>query len=152
MRTTNMYSVISTCQQTIIGSITQWEVDEYDWLRQNVGQADTAPYQQRYKYFWGMNVAQLSSSFYTAYFGFLKAPTTLSRNDLCQTLHQSSTRRNGTRTLQLSFATKLLHTLNPQLPIYDSKVARFFLFEPPSSYRPARTNYQTERIPKLSGN
>lgn len=39
---------------------------------------------------------------------------------------------------------EVLHTLNPRLPIYDSKMARFFLFEAPSSDRPA-----PERIGKL---
>jgi len=66
MRSTiaDMYSVISTFQQTIVGSISPEEVSEYDWLRQNVGQVDTGLYQQRYRNFWAMNVAQLSSSFY----------------------------------------------------------------------------------------
>jgi len=141
-----MYSVISTFRQAIIGSIPSHDVTEYDWLRQNIGQATTAGYQQRYKYFWGMNVAQLSSGFYATYFEFLKpAPTTPTLADLCQVLYDSSVRRNGTRTLQFSFATKLLHTLNPHLPIYDSLVARFFLFEAPSSDLPA-----PERIRKLT--
>ena len=141
-----MYSVISTFQQAIISSIPSHEVTEYDWLRQNVGQATTAAYQQRYKNFWGMNVAQLSSGFYATYFDFLKAaPTTPTLADLCQALYDSSVRRNGARTLQFSFATKLLHTLNPHLPIYDSLVSRFFLFEAPSSDRPL-----PERIRRLT--
>jgi hypothetical protein len=142
---TNMYSVICTFQQTIISSISPQEVTNYDRLRQNVGQANTAAYQQLYRDFWGMNVAQLSIGFYTTYFEFLKATTTPTLANLCQALYDSSARRDGTRTLQFSFATKLLHTLNPHLPIFDSKVARFYLFEPPSSDRPA-----PERIGKLT--
>jgi hypothetical protein len=139
-----MYSVIRTFQETIVESITPQEVAEYDWLRKTTGQSGTASYQQRYKNFWSMNVAQLSSPFYTTYFEFLSAAATPTPTDLCRTLYESSTRRDGRQTLQFSFATKLLHTLNPRLPIYDSLVARFFLFEPPSSDRPVE-----ERITKL---
>lgn len=140
-----MYSVISTFQQPILSSIRAQDVTEYDWLLQNVGQANTAGYQKRYKDFWGMNRAQLSSGFYATYFEHLKAPTTPVLENLCQALYDSSERRNGTRTLPFSFATKLLHTLNPELPIYDSRVARFFLFNAPSSERPV-----PERISKLT--
>jgi hypothetical protein len=49
-----MYSVIDTFQKTILSSTTSEEVSEYDWLRQNLGQAHTAAYQQLYKGFWGM--------------------------------------------------------------------------------------------------
>ena len=139
-----MYSVIRTFQQTIVESIDPWEVAEYDWLRETIDQSGTAAYQQRYKNFWGMNVAQLSSPFYATYFEFLSAATTPTPTDLCKALYESSTRRDGIRTLQFSFATKLLHTLNPRLPIYDSLVARFFLFKVPSNDRPVR-----ERIAKL---
>ncbi len=139
-----MYSIINTVQQAIIGSIPSLDVKEYDRLLDDVGQANSGPFQKRYKAFWGMNRAQLSGKFYNTYFEFLKAPTSPTLANLCQVLHDSATRRNGTRTLQFSFATKLLHTLNPHLPIYDSKVARFFLFEPPSSDQPA-----PERIGKL---
>ena len=92
-----------------------------------------------------MNVAQLSSGFYATYFEFLKAPTALALADLCQALYDSSARRDGKQTLQFSFATKLLHTLSPLLPIYDSLVARFFLFKAPPRNRAA-----PERISKLT--
>ncbi len=49
----HMYSVISTFHQTIVDSIPSQEVTEYDWLRENVGQASTAAYQKRYKGFRG---------------------------------------------------------------------------------------------------
>jgi hypothetical protein len=139
-----MYSIISTFQELIIDGIGPQDVTEYDWLCQHVREADTAAYQQRYKNFWGMNVAQLSSGFYATYFNFLKLSAVPALKTLCQTLFDSSTRRDGRQTLQFSFATKLLHTLDPRLPIYDSFVARFFLFEPPSSDCPL-----SERIGRL---
>src|SRR6266404_1285514 len=124
-----MYSVIATFQQQIIGSISPSYVAEYEWLRQNVGQANTSSYQRRYKTFWVMR--GVSNNFYTSYFAALSAapsqPPTL--NGLCQALSLSSTRRNGTQTVQFSFATKLLHLVQPRFPIYDSRVCRFYLFQ-----------------------
>jgi hypothetical protein len=124
-----MYSVISTFHQTIIGSIPPQYVKQYERIRENVAQADNAEYQKDYKDFWRMNVSQLSKDFYARYFGLLKAPTTPDLSGLCDTLYEVSTRLDGTRTLQFSFATKLLHILNPHLPVYDSRVARFFLLK-----------------------
>jgi hypothetical protein len=34
--------------------------------------------------------------------------------------------------LEFSFATKLVHTVNPHQPIYDSMVSRFYFLTPPS--------------------
>jgi hypothetical protein len=129
-----MYSVINRFQQTIISDIDPQYVKQYEWILQNVAQADSADYHQQYRGFWGMNVARLSSGFYATYFGLLKAPTpTLTLASLCDTLYDSSTRDRGKQTLQFSLATKLLHILNPHLPIYDSRVARFYLFKAPTS-------------------
>jgi hypothetical protein len=119
-----MYAVINASHQAIINSINQNEVTEYEWLLQNVGHLNAA-YQQLYRSFWGMRFP--NSNFYTEYFDFLMAPRPPLLNDLCHALHDHN------ETLQFSFATKLLHMRNPHLPIYDSKVARFFLFKPPPS-------------------
>jgi hypothetical protein len=124
-----MYSVIATFQQQIIGSISPSYVAEYAWLRQNVGQANTASYQRRYKTFWVMR--GVSNNFYTSYFAALSAATSQppTLNGLCQTLSLSSTRKDGTQTVQFSFATKLVHMVQPRFPIYDSRVCRFYLFQ-----------------------
>jgi hypothetical protein len=44
---------------------------------------------------------------------------------IVQTLYVASTRQDGRKTVQFSFATKLLHIADPSLPIYDSLVAEF---------------------------
>jgi hypothetical protein len=131
-----MYSVIEESRELIVNSLSAAEIHEYEVLRNDLVQLGTAAYQNRYKNFWSMNVARLSRTFTAAYFGALNstAPQTVSLRDVCQTLWSASARRNGTRTLQFSFATKLVHMLQPQLPIYDSRVAWFYFFsEPPTS-------------------
>ena len=140
-----MYSVISASHQTIIREIDPQYVAQYEWIREKVAEADSIQYQREYKDFWRMNVAQLSKSFYATYFGLLKASAPPTLPSLGQTLYESAIRRSGKRILPFSFATKLLHIQNPHLPIYDSRVARFFLFEPPASDPPLQ-----ERIAKLT--
>jgi hypothetical protein len=128
-----MYRLIERFNQQVIAAIPPNDIIEYEWLLLSVQQANTPAYQRRYRNFWVMNQAQLSSSFWQAYFaqlsGAITQPPTLS--SLCQTLAPLSMRRNGAQTLQFSFATKLLHTARPQFPIHDMRVAAFYFFEPP---------------------
>jgi hypothetical protein len=135
-----MYATIEKFQETIINAVVSEDVSEYDWLIQNLGSASTGDYQQKYKSFWTMNVARLSGSFHTAYFSALctaqAQAQALVLGGLCRMLYESSTRSNGVKTLQFSFATKLLHMVNPRLPIYDSRIARFYLFQEPSADQP----------------
>jgi hypothetical protein len=48
-------------------------------------------------------------------------------------LHAASARQNGQKSLQFSFATKLLHMTNQHSPIYDSQVTSFYFFQEPST-------------------
>jgi hypothetical protein len=125
-----MYCLINQYAETILGTILPAHVRDYDWLTQNIDDVRTSDYQRRYRSFWAMNPARLSPDFYATYFTALdearsQAPTleTLSRK-----LSDASARRDGTTSFQFSFATKLLHMANPRLPIYDSKIVRFYFF------------------------
>jgi hypothetical protein len=133
-----VYSVIIASKEQILGSIHRRELEDYERLLQEAGRASAKDYQRRYKIFWAMNRA--SNSFCTKYFELLEAGNMLDLSRLLQILDEPSTRRDGRRAVQFSFITKLLHTRNPKLPVYDSRVARFFLFEPPSG---------ANRIPRL---
>jgi hypothetical protein len=128
-----MYNLINQYSQTVVGTIPREHVTDYEWLIQNVGQANTSGYQSRYRRFWAMNAAQLSPAFYATYFGTLAAAVSQlpTLSSVAQTLHAASARQNGQKSLQFSFATKLLHITNPHLPIYDSQVAAFYFFVEP---------------------
>lgn len=130
-----MYAVIERGYDLILKAITQDDVKNYDWLIENRDQCGGPKYQRRYRSFWGMNAARLGSAFYSEYFAALQPSleNPMSLEDLCQRLYNVSARQDGRHTLQFSFATKLMHTLSPKLPIYDSRVARFFLYREPSS-------------------
>jgi hypothetical protein len=145
-----MYDLINRFAQTVVGTIPREHVTDYEWLLQNTGKASTPDYQRGYRRFWAMNAAQLSPAFYATYFGTLAAavtqPPTLS--SVAQTLHAASARQNGQKSLQFSFATKLLHITNPHLPIYDSQVAAFYFFVEPSR-NPKDPNDFQQRISKF---
>lgn len=130
-----MYDLINQFAQVVVSTIPSSHVADYEWLVKNVGQATAPNYQQRYRRYWSMNAAQLSPSFYSAYFTALSTgivqPPTLS--SLCQTLHAASARQKGQKSLQFSFATKLLHMVNQHYPIYDSLITAFYFFEAPST-------------------
>lgn len=85
-------------------------------------------------------MGRVSTAYYTPYFQALRAATTRTPDlgQLCATLCSFSTRKKikseeTTQTLQFSYPTKLCHMVDPTLPIYDSRVALFYLFQEPST-------------------
>jgi hypothetical protein len=141
-----MYSIICQNQNVILNRIRQkQDVDEYDWLIQTVAcQPWPADFQGRYRLFFVMG--RVSASYYTPYFQALGAACTQTPNlgQLCAALCPFSTRKKKNsqqtiQTLQFSYPTKLCHMVSPKLPIYDSRVARFYLFQEPSTHWPLPT-------------
>ncbi|MBI5778088.1 MAG: hypothetical protein HZA49_01350 [Planctomycetes bacterium] len=110
-------------------------VTEYDWLVDNLDRVTTDPFQKRYRNYWRMNAAHLSKEYCNVYFQSLhQALTNLpSIGDLAIALHNTPTNKNGRKSLQFSFVTKLVHMINRQSPIYDSLVKKFYLFSGPKS-------------------
>jgi hypothetical protein len=127
-----MYGLICKNQKAIIALIDREKgVPEYESLVSRIAQAQNPEYQDEYKNFWAMKTAQLGGKFDQAYFTALNPtkPIPAVRN-LCEMLYQFP-RLRGDQALQFSFATKLRHMLNRELPIYDNRVASFYLFQPP---------------------
>ncbi len=86
-------------------------------------------FKNRYRRFWQMNQARLSDGFFEAYFCLLEQLKTrhdAQISDIAQRLYSVATHGNGRHSLQFSFASKLLHTVDPHSPIYDSAVEAFY--------------------------
>lgn len=130
-----MYRLLNRHVEKVLGNLKQDDVSTYNWLITNRNLTATDQYQKKYKLFWRLNAARLSEKFCGTYFGeldiALQKPPQLA--DLVLKLHKTPTHKNGRNSLQFSFVTKLLHTANPKLPIYDSLVAAFYFFEEPNS-------------------
>jgi hypothetical protein len=90
-------------------------------------------FQFLFRSFYRLDNAGLSDDFKAAYFELLQkhrgGPLPALR-DLCERLALHDTKK-GKRSLQFSFATKLLATIDPQQPLYDSFVASLFGFRRP---------------------
>lgn len=143
-----MYDLINQFAQTVVSAIPPDHVTEYEWLLQNVDRVTMPDYQERYRRYWAMGVARLNAAFYATYFNELslamrQAP---SLQVLSQTLHVASTNSKGRQSLQFSFATKLLHMTNQQLPIYASEVAAFYFFQEPEIKKPKEPQDLQRRI------
>lgn len=140
-----MYSIICNNRQAILDVIDQEDkksqaLSKYEWLVQNVKQVpwpvrNGYSFESTYADFWVFR--GVTGAFKTEYFKELIAacnqPPTLEQ--LCTALCPFATRTGKTgqtiQTLQFSFPTKLCHTVDPHLPIYDVRVARFYLFQEP---------------------
>ena len=94
-----MYNLMNQYAQTVVGTIPPDHVKDYEWLIQNVGDASQQNYQDKYRQYWRMDVAQLSPSFYAAYFGALNSArtNTPTLSFVAQTLHAPSARKKVRR-------------------------------------------------------
>ena len=105
---------------------------EYLWLQQqyaNTNIIQNEVYKNRYSIFWRLNQARLSQDFKNHYFELLQNIRNHNQqtiSNIIDTLYEI--RINGIRKIQFSFVTKLLHTMNNNLPIYDSLIKDFFFF------------------------
>lgn len=88
--------------------------------------ATDVAYQQRFRGFWAM---RCSTGYGNAFYALMERekehPDKVDPVAIARALHGHPTREDK-RTIQFSFATKLAHTINPRLPIYDRMVARFY--------------------------
>jgi hypothetical protein len=119
------------------------DVPRYIELRRRLFAGDVAgdeDFHALYRAYWQMNVARLGDPFYFRYFALLES---LKKNGagflgrIDATIRELALISNTTErpSLQFSFATKLLNTIDPRLPVYDSYVSQFFFFvAPPSNY------------------
>jgi hypothetical protein len=139
-----MYSIICKNRQAILDVIDQENkqtkaLSTYESLIQEGKQQPwSTDFEGRYRRFWTMR--GMGAGFYPPYFQALKAACTQapSISQLCTNfLPISMRKKKGTQqtiqTVQFSFPTKLCHTADPRLPIYDERVARFYLFQEPST-------------------
>ncbi len=77
----------------------------------------------KYKSFWGLNMARLEPRFSDVYFEYLAEMRTDEITDIMEKVIKPL--QGG---FQFSFVTKLVHTLNPDMPIYDKMIGQFYLF------------------------
>lgn len=108
---------------------------------QNKPVSDNLEFKEKYKSFYVMRTAGLSQQHFDKYFELLDR-----RIDNLETilneLYEIKTLKKQ-NSLQFSFATKLLHTLDNNLPIYDNQVKKTLGL--PDTYSPLDSRYKKTR-------
>jgi len=134
-----MYTAINQNIERIIASVDRkLDIDTYLDLLRRFGRVDVAQdpkFQSAYKIYWGLTTARLSKAFCAAYFELmegLKGKPAPYIREVVLHLYQISTHKSGKKSLQFSFASKLIHTIQPHRPIYDSMVVSFYRFKVPN--------------------
>ncbi|WP_413483805.1 hypothetical protein [Shewanella baltica] len=126
-----MYSIINENIKIILSSIKrESHIEPYLYLinepRETEGEIfkDTE-YRKKYRKFWSMNSARLPSEFYDAYFDTLNSSysNNINATEVALELYSILTDK---KSFQFSFASKLVHMSNTNLPIYDSMISSFY--------------------------
>ena len=134
-----MYSLINQHVEPLLDGLSKGtpstppHFEEYCWLFERLQQGDVTTdtdFQRRYKAFWSMNVARLDKSYLAEHFRFLEqhklerpAPSV---EAVARHLYAFPTGTDGRKTLQFSFASKLVHMISPAMPVYDRMVEHFY--------------------------
>ena len=83
-----------------------------------------------YRSFYRLDNAGLTPEFKKAYFNLMQQyrnEDLIDPKEIVEKLYMYK-RRKGDHSIQFSFTTKLINTIDPTYPIYDSEVARVFQF------------------------
>jgi hypothetical protein len=135
-----MYELINRNVAELLQTIDRkGDIVPYVWMIERLRNIDVAhdqEFQRVYRLYWRLNAAHLSQEFCSAYFSLLEeakhSTDDMGVENIARALLKTQTHSNGKQSLQFSFATKLVHMLNPRLPVYDGMVESFFFL--PSSY------------------
>jgi hypothetical protein len=134
-----MYQLINKNIGAVIEAAHELGIPAYSDLRARLTTVDVskdAVFQKRYRDYWRMNVGRFGPAFYEGYFGILSECQRVGSGDLRQTIEMLSDMGSEPRGLQFSFATKLVHMIDPRVPVYDAYVAGFYFYVPPTSKMP----------------
>lgn len=116
----------------VFDKIGQESIDVYLFIEQQFKEPTVSRpvFEFVYRSFYRLDSAGLTDEWKNVYFDYLFAPSLrglkrekakIELEKILENFHRIPTIK-GHQSIQFSFATKLLHTLNPSLPIYDSLI------------------------------
>jgi hypothetical protein len=128
-----MYHLINENIANVLDTIyRKKDIDPYLKMAEifNTGRvADNDEYKTTYRKYWQLNAARLSDHYCNHYFQVMedhRHQHHVDIEDVVKALYEVPSNSKGRKTIQFSFATKLLHTIDNTLPIYDSLVVDFY--------------------------
>lgn len=130
-----MYITILQNLDTLLQSFDpKQDIKPYVWMMDELPKRNIAQdqeFQRNYRNYWAMNAARLCKEYLAAYFNLFEEwkhrPAQINVEEVARRLLEIPTHSNNRRSLQFSFVTKLVHTVNPHLPIYDSMIESFYM-------------------------
>lgn len=138
-------------KEDIINRLNPESIEVYGFLQKEFSKGDVINnplFQFVYRSYYRLDNAGLSSEFKAEYFNIMEENRNLEHidiEDIVKRLYEIK-RLKGDNSVQFSFATKLIHTIDVNYPIYDSEVARVFGF--PTSYYIKDKDRKLERFIK----
>ena len=129
-----MYTLIRQNVSVLLDAIDPaTDVSVYQQLMDELQRTDVTQdrlFQRAYRRYWQLNPARLSEPYLQAYFDLLERlkarPETVTVETVARELYALPTHGNGRQSLQFSFASKLVHMLRPDQPVYDSLIEAFY--------------------------
>jgi hypothetical protein len=125
----------SICNErnVIIDNLKEESIEVYKFLQQefNKGSVVENPvFQFVYRSFYRLDNAGLTAEFKREYFIIMEELRDTPCIDICYIVNRlyDFPRLKGDTSIQFSFSTKMINTINPLYPIYDSEVAKVFGF------------------------
>ncbi|RLG13071.1 MAG: hypothetical protein DRN71_05440 [Candidatus Nanohalarchaeota archaeon] len=113
-------------QDDILDNLNLESIKVYSFLKEEYVKGniqDNSVFQFVFKSFYGMNQAGLSNDQKIRFFELLSEQQE-SLEYILSELYEIPRKSNKSHSIQFSFTTKLLHTINNSKPIYDSKLAK----------------------------
>jgi hypothetical protein len=130
-----MYQIINENIIKVLGAIDkEKDIDPYLKMAEmfSAGSvSDNDEYKTIYRKYWQLNAARLSDHYCNHYFQVMEDHRHKDQIDIeavVKALYEVPSNSKGIKTIQFSFATKLLHTIDNTRPVYDSLVGDFYFF------------------------
>jgi hypothetical protein len=143
LRGDDFSDIMQNCRN-ILNGIGQESVDVYHFLAEQFARGSVTEnllFQFVYRSFYGLDNAGLTEEFKKKYFELMEAARgkVVDIRCLSEVLFDIPNKK-GQNSLQFSFATKLTHTVDPEKPLYDGKIAKYFRFQPSNGFRKGFAN------------
>ncbi len=136
-------------KKRMVEALERVDLEEYFFLKLEYekGNVKNKEFQKRYKNFYNMNPFGFTEEFYSKYFDMMLSGETDLRKILNKLAQIEDAK--GKKTVQLAFATKLLHTVDSEMPLYNSTVAETFGFQIKNGTLDQKINHSIEIYEKL---
>lgn len=120
----------------IIESLPKTSVPVYDYIQKEFAKGDIRNnyvFQYLFASYYGLNNAGLTEAFRKLFFEVMDANSKEEVIDLNNVITRLREEKNikGQKSVQFSFSTKMLHTINNKYPIYDNEIVCLFNLKQP---------------------